>query len=470
MNGVSVTEKIYEYPSRSMALLKRIQATYHDLKFPAERSHVPLRVLVVGAGLGGLSTAIALARRGHAVTVLEQAAQLGEVGAGIQIPPNSGRLLSSWGIIPFFKNKVVQPDSMTFRRWENGAPIGFTPLVPHFSDTYGAPYYVIHRSHFHGALCDLTAKLGVKVVTNSRVVRYDENKPSVETADGREFTADLVVAVDGVKSIARPVVLGGVDRPPRQTGFAAYRAVVDTDLMKADPDTAWLLENPGINIWIGEDRHVMTYCIAGGKSFNMVLSHVDRTDPATWASRDAVKEMRVQFENWDSRLTKVIHMITKTIQWPLLSGAQLSTWISESKKVVILGDAAHAMVPYMSQGAAMAVEDGAALAEVLSLIKSPSEIPEALHVFEKERMQRSYGMQRASLVNGKLWHFPDGPDQQARDLGMRAEVEGLSFVESTNQWSDPTTQLWAYGYDAEEEVRKAWESRTSQATVNGGHK
>ncbi|KAK7228809.1 hypothetical protein V2G26_000979 [Clonostachys chloroleuca] len=408
MNG------IYEYPSRSMALLKRIQATYHDQKFPAERSHVPLRVLVVGAGL------VRRSRRRHSN------------------PPNSGRLLSSWGITPFFKNKVVQPDSMTFRRWENGAPIGFTPLVPHFSDTYGAPYYVIHRSHFH--------------------------------ADGREFTADLVVAVDGVKSIARPVVLGGVDRPPRQTGFAAYRAVVDTDLMKADPDTAWLLENPGINIWIGEDRHVMTYCIAGGKSFNMVLSHVDRTDPATWASRDAVKEMRVQFENWDPRLTKVIHMITNTIQWPLLSGAQLSTWISESKKVVILGDAAHAMVPYMSQGAAMAVEDGAALAEVLSLIKSPSEIPEALHVFEKERMQRSYGMQRASLVNGKLWHFPDGPDQQARDLGMRAEVEGLSFVESTNQWSDPTTQLWAYGYDAEEEVRKAWESRTSQATVNGGHK
>jgi salicylate hydroxylase len=85
-------------------------------------------------------------------------------------------------------------------------------------------------------------------------------------------------------------------------------------------------------------------------------------------------------------------------------------------------------------------------------------------------MQRSYGMQRASLVNGKLWHFPDGPDQQARDLGMRAEVEGLSFVESTNQWSDPTTQLWAYGYDAEEEVRKAWESRTPQATANGVHK
>lgn len=106
----------------------------------------------------------------------------------------------------------------------------------------------------------------------------------------------------------------------------------------------------------------------------------------------------------------------------------------------------------------MAVEDGAALAEALSLISSKDQVPDALRVFEKERMSRSYGMQTASLVNGKLWHFPDGAEQQARDRGMRAEVEGKYFIESTNQWSDPVTQLWTYGYDAEKELRKAWSS------------
>lgn len=152
-------------------------------------------------------------------------------------------------------------------------------------------------------------------------------------------------------------------------------------------------------------------------------------------------------------------MITKTIKWPLLSGAHLPTWISKSAKLLILGDAAHAMVPYMSQGAAMAVEDGAALAEVLSLVRSVEEIPAALRVFEKVRMRRAYGMQAASLVNGRLWHFADGEEQEARDEGMRAEVEGRGFVESTNQWSDPTTQVWAYGYDAEREVRGAWRGK-----------
>lgn len=143
---------------------------------------------------------------------------------------------------------------MTFRRWETGVPIGFTRLTPDFSQAYGAPYLVVHRSDFHAALCGLAAELGVEVVTNSRVVKYDEAGGRVETEDGRKFVGDLVVAADGVKSVARPVVLGGEDVPAVRTGFAAYRAVVDAELMRDDPDTAWLLEKPGINIWYVSQR------------------------------------------------------------------------------------------------------------------------------------------------------------------------------------------------------------------------
>jgi salicylate hydroxylase len=138
---------------------------------------------------------------------------------------------------------------MVFRRWQNGEPIGCTRLIPDFRDSYDAPYYVVHRAHFHAALCKLAHEHGVEVITDRKVIKFYEDVPSVETATGYTYTADLILAADGVKSLARPVVLGTPDIPPERTGFAAYRAVVDTDLMRADPDTAWLLEKPGINIW-----------------------------------------------------------------------------------------------------------------------------------------------------------------------------------------------------------------------------
>lgn len=140
-----------------------------------------------------------------------------------------------------------------------------------------------------------------------------------------------------------------------------------------------------------------------------------------------------------------------------MSGAALDKWVSPSSKLVILGDAAHAMLPYMSQGAAMAVEDGAALAVVLDQIASPKQLKFALKVFETERVKRTGMMQEASLVNSMIWHFKDGPLQQARDAAMKPEVEGRHFASSPNQWSDPATQIWAYGYDAERAMEEEWD-------------
>jgi salicylate hydroxylase len=263
-----------------------------------------------------------------------------------------------------------------------------------------------------------------------------------------------------VKSTARKLVLGDIDDPPQPTGFAAYRATVNVEKMKAGPEIAWLLEKPSLNIWIGEGHHVMSYTIAAGKSFNIVLSHVDPPLPSTWKPENAIRDMREYFAGWDPKLTKIISLVDNTLKWPLLSAPKLPGWIAPSNKVLIMGDAVYAMVPYMSQGAAMAIEDGGALACGLCLISSADEIPFAMNVFEAERMKRTGQMQNASLQNGKLWHFADGPQQRLRDLSMRPEVEGKSFSWSANQWSDPVTQWWAYGYDAEE-VERALRERVA---------
>lgn len=182
-----------------------------------------------------------------------------------------------------------------------------------------------------------------------------------------------------------------------------------------------------------------------------------------------------------SRLEKIISMIETTIKWPLVSGTPLPRWTTG--RLVILGDAAHAMLPYMSQGtrhplpsptpitiilitnktgAAMAVEDGLALSRTLTKLSHITHLPHALQIFEKVRIPRATKMQEASLLNGKLWHFPDGPLQQARDKAMRPETVGEVGSHSPNQWSDPATQMWAYGYDAEGEVDRVWgEERAS---------
>ena len=449
------------YPTGSLQFLRNNQPeTVKVLENRVGKSKVRLNVIVVGAGLGGLATSVALARRGHTVTVLEQAVELGEVGAGIQVPSNSSRLLLRWGIGRFLSDQLVEPEGIRFRRWEDGSLIGYTKLVPDFRQHFDGPYYVVHRAHLHDALHRLALEQGVHLRTDSKVTGYDMDVPSVQLSDGLSFTADLIVAADGIKSIARPIILESEDQPPRPSGFAAYRATVDTSKIQMDKETASLLEKPGLNLWIGDGTHVMSYTIAGGKSFNMVLSHRDSTAASHLRREDVLADMKRHYMGWDPKLVNIINMIDKTVKWPLLTGSPLPHWIARSHKLLILGDAAHAMLPYMSQGAAMAVEDGAALGEVLSLIDSVDQLPLALQIFQKERHLRTSQMQEASLLNGKLLHFADGPEQCARDEAMRPEVEGKHFYSSPNQWSDPVTQAWCYGYDAEDAIKKAWRGAT----------
>ncbi|KAL3483107.1 hypothetical protein BJX62DRAFT_231206 [Aspergillus germanicus] len=442
------------YPSNCLQFLKQFRNAAGET-----RSKITLKIIIVGAGLGGLSTAIALATQGHKVMVYEQAPQLGEVGAGIQIPPNSARLLNKLGVGHYLANCATEPEGMTFRRWENGDAIGYTRLIPGFRKTFDAPYYVIHRADFHSALVQRARDLGIEIKLGCKVAEYDLGRTAIRLETGENIGADLVVAADGIKSLARPVLEEGPEKSVDKLGYAAYRATVDVDLLKSDPDTAWLLEKPALNIWIGDKRHVMTYTIGTGKSFNMVLSHWDPRDPATWDQSTALEDMRREFTGWDPRLTKIIGMIKNTIKWPLVSTPALTKWFQGN--VVVLGDAAHAMLPYMSQGAAMAVEDGAALARALGHISSTTEIQHALSIFEEVRAERTRMMQDASLLNGQLWHFPDGPLQEARDEAMKPETLGIPFSHSPNQWSDPATQMWAYGYDTERAIDEGFRRRKS---------
>jgi len=178
------------------------------------------------------------------------------------VPPNSCRILLKFGLESYLKEHLFEPSVFTFRRWEDGNIVGLTRLVPDFSNTFDAPYYVIHRAHLQRALFLKALNLGVKVHLGSKVKSYEPEKPSLTLENGLRYEADLIVAADGMNSEARKVVLNGEDQPPQRTGFAAYRALVDIARIEADPELAPLLEIPGQNCWYVASKNPTTFYIS----------------------------------------------------------------------------------------------------------------------------------------------------------------------------------------------------------------
>lgn len=493
------------YPTTAFEFLTHSQSptfddTQHSLDHsqPSERSHAPdslpalisdpawvkprrqtvcpLDIIVVGAGLGGLAAAIALALSGHKVRVFEQAPVFGEVGAGIQVPPNSTRLFLSWGVGPHIEQCVSEPKTINIRRWRDGSLIGTTHLNPDFRLKYQAPYFVLHRADYHSALLNRAKELGVVIDGDSEVESYSfPPSPSAESAskhasitlrNGKVHSADLVVGTDGVKSLARTVMLASHGLQPvlpQPTSEAAYRCTIPLHVLASNPATAWVTETPNQNLWIGPGRHTMTYAIGGAQSpnrlFNLVLCHPETRPPDQWPSdmTELKEEVRATFTGWDERFKQILNQVldhpnAKIVKWPISTITPLPTWTHRSGHMIVLGDAAHAMVPYMSQGAAIAVEDAAALAAVLARLTTRADLSRALSVLETVRRVRAEGMQQASLLNGRIWHLDDGLLQRARDAAMADR----GVASNANQWSDATCQRWTYGYDAVDEVEKAW--------------
>ncbi|CAF3770655.1 unnamed protein product [Rotaria sp. Silwood1] len=347
------------------------------------KAKIPLHITIVGAGIAGLAAATACARAGMKVVVYEAATQLAEVGAGIQIGPNLSRLLRRWEILDLLQPQAVPLNALSLRRYDNDNELARVSMT-RVEETHGAPIWIAHRADLQRVLIKGAEDYGARIQTGSFIDDIDFENARIKIKGCSQWLqSDVVIAADGVKSTIRKKLLalhGQVDQV-RETGDAAWRAIVSAEKIYGtkDPSLIEALENPVGLRWMGPDGHIMGYPIRNHQLFNLVLLHSDKTGTEeSWTMKGDKKEMMEFYKNWNIRVRNLLDLVPEgeVLEWKLCDHASLLTWIEG--KVVLIGDAAHPMLPYVAQGASQAVEDGAVLAACLSMIVSTEQINIAL--------------------------------------------------------------------------------------------
>ncbi len=383
-----------------------------------------ISAIVVGAGIGGLAATISLRRAGCEVTLVEQTRRFTEIGAGIQLAPNATRVLRRLGLLDAVAERANRPAELTFRTWSDGTVITRYALGRDAEDEFGSPYLQAHRADLHQALADAVPPWSVRLNTAVVGIDQDDTSAYVTTAGGERLGADLVVAADGVRSPARQWLFGADEAV--SSGTAAYRALLPAAEV-AD------LDLPEYALWLGPDRHFVHYWVRRGELLNVV--GICRTEAAqeSWTARAEPGEQQREFEGWDPRVLSLLERSGQMLRYGIHTRAPLTRW--NLGRVTLLGDSAHAMVPFQAQGAAQAIMDAAVLGDVLTGA-TPADVPDALDRYARRRIATATSVQARSQRAGTDYHLPDGPEARARNARLTAYAAENRFGPHSLAWAD----------------------------------
>jgi 2-polyprenyl-6-methoxyphenol hydroxylase-like FAD-dependent oxidoreductase len=358
-------------------------------------------VAIVGAGIAGVTTAAALARAGIRCQVYEQTSEMGEAGAGIQLAPNATRLLRRLGDLQLAR-RAVTPRSIEMRRWDDGAVLATTTLGRACEDEFGAPYYTFHRADLHRLLRDLLPDGMVVLGRHCDGVHDTAHGAEMVFADGGTVRADLVVGADGIHSVVR--TLFAADHP-RFSGQGIYRGLVPADRMPH------LAAEPKVRLWVGPGRHCVCYPVAAGELINFVATApvTDGWRTESWIAPGRVEDLLTGYTGWHDEVVGLLSEADSVTQWALHDRDPLERWSTD--RVTLVGDAAHAMLPFAAQGANQAIEDAFVLAACLRGVDRAG-IPAALRRYESLRRPRTAEVQQYSRANQDTFHLTDETRRQ----------------------------------------------------------
>ncbi|WP_295528166.1 FAD-dependent monooxygenase [uncultured Pseudacidovorax sp.] len=365
-----------------------------------------LRVAVIGAGIGGLTLAALLVARGIRVVVFEQARALGEVGAGLQVSPNGVKVLRTLGLAEDLARVGVRPLHLTLRDWKTGIAVSRTGIADDFDQAYGAPYYHVHRADLLGLLQRAAAGAEIRTGCAVTAVEPGEGGAWIETSAGREHF-DVVVGADGIHSVVRRALHG--PSQARFTGNVAFRALVPAD------DELRRRVARDSTLWMGPGGHVVHYFVRDAQLLNIVAVYeTDRWTDESWTQPATVSELSACFTNWNRSLTDLLARATQCNRWALFDRDPLTGW--GRGRVTLLGDAAHPMLPFLAQGAVMAIEDAYVLAQAMASQEVPLE--DALRGYESSRGRRTARLQLAARAQGASMHRSGALDAWRRNIRL----------------------------------------------------
>ena len=358
------------------------------------------RILIAGAGIGGLTAASCLMKAGYDVEIYEQAPELSEIGAGIQLSANAMHVLNYLGLGETIGKLSVRPGAYVFRLHDTGEIVGQFPLADEHERLNGAPYNQLHRADLHDLLAAKAREFNRDVVRlNRRVAGFQENPTGVELffTDGSRATGDVLIGADGVKSAVRAQI-AGADHAA-YTGDAAWRLTLPTCELPDD------FMGQVMSVWMGPGAHVVCYYLRGGALFNFVgLVETDDISEESWTAKFPWERLKADFVGWHDNIQTIIDKADRDscFRWSLYYRPPIATW--STRRATLLGDAVHATLPYLAQGAAMAIEDAAVLTRAL---QSTDTVADALQLYERNRIERTSRIVKGSDANRTLFHMRD---------------------------------------------------------------